>query len=309
MKKEEQKPKKFRTPRENRIKMSKQEWTYQIVINIMMVLVLVLCVVPLLYVLGMSLSSEGEMMERNYFIIIPRKPILSAYKYIITGTNFLHGMLITVLRTLLGVVVALIFPILLGYILAKYDFPCRKGLMIYLIITMILSGGLIPAYLLMSKLNLLNTFWVYIVPAFGNPYGVLVVKMFVEGLPQDVMDSADLDGASELQKLAYIAMPLLKPTLCALGLFAAVGHWNDWFTTMIYVRDANLYPAQFIIRNLLTQSSQTDISNNLISTFVKMTPQSLKMASVVVAVLPILCVYPFLQKYFIYGMYTGSVKG
>lgn len=299
----------FKTPKENRIKMSRQEWTYQIVINVIMVLVLVICVVPLLYVLGMSLSSEGEMLERNYFIIIPRKPVLSAYKYIITGTNFLHGMLITVVRTLLGVVVALIFPVMLGYTLANYDFPCRKALMIYLIITMILGGGLIPGYLLMNKLHLLNTFWVYIVPAFGNPYGVLVVKMFVEGLPQDVMDSAELDGASELQKLKFIALPLLKPTLCALGLFAAVAHWNDWFSTMLYVRDANLYPAQYIIRNLLTQTAQTDISNNLVSTYVKMTPQSLKMASVVVAVLPILCVYPFLQKYFIYGMYTGSVKG
>ena len=300
---------KFRTPKENRIKMSRQEWTYQIVINVIMVLVLVICVVPLFYVLGLSLSSEGEMLERNYFIIIPRKPVLSAYKYIITGTNFLHGMLITLIRTLLGVVVALVFPLILGYTLANYDFPCRKALMIYLIITMILGGGLIPGYLLMSKLHLLNTFWVYIVPAFGNPYGVLVVKMFVEGLPQDVMDSAELDGASELQKLSYIALPLLKPTLCALGLFAAVAHWNDWFSTMLYVRDSNLYPAQYIIRNLLTQTAQTDISNNLVSTYVKMTPQSLKMASVVVAVLPILCVYPFLQKYFIYGMYTGSVKG
>ena len=218
-------------------------------------------------------------------------------------------MLITLIRTLLGVVVALVFPLILGYTLANYDFPCCKALMIYLIITMILGGGLIPGYLLMSKLHLLNTFWVYIVPAFGNPYGVLVVKMFVEGLPQDVMDSAELDGASELQKLSYIALPLLKPTLCALGLFAAVAHWNDWFSTMLYVRDSNLYPAQYIIRNLLTQTAQTDISNNLVSTYVKMTPQSLKMASVVVAVLPILCVYPFLQKYFIYGMYTGSVKG
>ena len=272
---------KFKTPKENRINMSKQEWTYQIIINIIMILVLVVCVVPLFYVLGMSLSSEGEMLERNYFIIIPRKPVLSAYRYIITGTNFLHGMLITIVRTLLGVAVALVFPVMLG----------------------------IPGYLLMNKLHLLNTFWVYIVPAFGNPYGVLVVKMFVEGLPQDVMDSADLDGASELQKLTYIAVPLLKPTLCALGLFAAVAHWNDWFSTMLYVRDANLYPAQYIIRNLLTQTAQTDISNNLVSTYVKMTPQSLKMASVVVAVLPILCVYPFLQKYFIYGMYTGSVKG
>ena len=298
---------KFKTPKENRIKMSKQELIYQVAINLIMVAVLVVCVVPLLYVLGMSFSSEGEMMERNYFIIIPRKPITTAYTYILFTTNFLHGMLVTVARTMLGVPIALVFPVLLGYSLAKEDFPLRKALMIYLIITMILSGGMIPAYLLMVKLHLVNSFWVYLVPGFANTYGILVVKMFVEGLPQDVMDSADLDGASELQKMRHIAVPLLKPTLCALGLFAAVTHWNDWFNTLLYIRDANLYPAQYIIRNLLQQANQVDLLSN-ISIYEKTTPHSIKMASVIVAVFPILCVYPFLQKYFIYGMYTGSVK-
>lgn len=299
---------KFKTPRENRIKMSKQELIYQVVINLVMVAVLVTCVVPLLYVLGMSFSSEGEMMERNYFIIIPRKPIVTAYTYILFTTNFLHGMLVTIVRTMLGVPIALVFPVLMGYSLAKEDFPLRKALMIYLIITMILSGGMIPAYLLMVKLHLVNSFWVYLVPGFANTYGILVVKMFVEGLPQDVMDSADLDGASELQKMRHIAVPLLKPTLCALGLFAAVAHWNDWFNTLLYIRDTNLYPAQYIIRNLLQQANQVDLLSN-VSIYNKTTPHSIKMASVIVAVFPILCVYPFLQKYFIYGMYTGSVKG
>lgn len=293
--------------KKQRMKMSGKELGYQICINTFLVIVLICCIIPMLYVIGMSLSSEGEMIERNYFIIIPHRPILKAYEYIFTGTDFLHGLWITVCRTAVGALGSLLFPITLGYILAKNDFPFQKPILIFIIITMILPGGLIPNYLLLNKLHLLNTFWVYILPGLGNAYNVLVVKLFVEGLPKDIMESADLDGASELAKLRYIALPLLKPTICAVGLFSAVAHWNEWFSAMIYVRNTKLYPVQYIIRNLFAQGAQVDLTNN-ISAFEKMTLQSMKMASVVIAVLPIICVYPFLQKYFIYGMYTGAVK-
>lgn len=180
--------------------------------------------------------------------------------------------------------------------------------MIFFIITMILNGGLIPTYLLYRDLHLLNSFWVYIAPSLANTYGILIVKLFVEGIPMDVMESAELDGATELKKLWYIAIPLLKPTLCSLGLFAAVSHWNSWMDAMIYVKDAGLWPIQYIIRNMLVQGNNADMMTN-VSTYAKMTAESMKMASVIVAVLPILCVYPFLQKYFVHGVFTGSVKG
>lgn len=291
----------------NRIKLTQEEKVYQAVIGTIMVLVLLCCVIPLMYVVGMSLSSEGEMMEKNYFIIFPEKPILSAYKYVFSSTGFLRGLAISVARTVIGTAGALILPITLGYSLAKNDFPFRKGILVYIIITMILGGGLIPTYRLLNELHLLDTFWVYIIPSLGNAYGVLVVKLFVEGLPNEIMESAELDGASELQKMLYIAIPLLKPTLCAIGLFAAVAHWNDWFNALVYVQNPDLYPVQLIVRNLFNQPNLIDMFNN-ISAYAKTSPTSIKMASVIIAVLPILCVYPFLQKYFIYGMYTGSVK-
>ena len=247
------------------------------------------------------------MIEKNYFILFPEKPIISAYKYVFTNSGFLNGIGISVARTVIGTAGSLILPITLGYSLAKKDFPFRKGILVYIIITMILGGGLIPTYLLLNKLHLLNTFWVYIIPSIGNAYGVLVVKLFVEGLPNDILESAELDGASEIQKMIHIAVPLLKPTLCSIGLFAAVAHWNDWFNALVFVRDQELYPVQLVIRNLFNQPNQIDMLSN-ISAYAKMTPTSVKMASVVIAVLPILCVYPFLQKYFIYGMYTGAVK-
>ncbi len=296
------------TPRSNRIKMSKEELIYQIVISTILILVLICCVIPFLYVVGMSFTSEGEMIDRNYFVIIPRKPIVAAYNYLINYTGFLGGLKISLIRTVLGVIAALALSVPLGYALAQEGLPFKKGFMLFFIVTMIISGGLIPTYMLMNKLHLLNSFWVYIVPGFANTYAILVVKLFVEGIPRDLLESADLDGANEIQKMMKIALPLLKPTICALGLFAAVTHWNDWFNTAVYIRESKLYTAQYIVRNLLNQNTSADMMSS-ISVYAKMTSRSMKMASVVVGVIPILCVYPFLQKYFVSGMYTGSVKG
>lgn len=292
----------------NRIKLTGSERTYQIVINIVVVMVLLICVFPLLYVVGMSFTSEGEMIEKNYFVIFPERPILSAYKQILSDPNFFSGMRVTILRTCLGVVTALILTVPMGYILAIKDLPGRGAFMIFLIITMVLGGGLIPTYLLYKRLHLLNSFWVYIAPSCANTFGVLIVKLFVEQLPDNLMEAAELDGASELQKMSHVAIPLLKPTLCALGLFAAVAHWNSWMDAMIYVRNAAKWPIQYIIRNLLMATSNSDMMMK-ISVYSKATSEGLKMASVIVAILPILCVYPFLQKYFVHGVFTGSVKG
>lgn len=292
----------------NKIRLSREDIVYQIVVFSIVTIIVLSCIIPFIYVVGMSLTSEGEMIEKNFFVLFPSQPTLSAYNYIFAQNNFLSGMRISILRTTIGIFTALAFSVPAGFTLAKPDIPFRRSMMLFFIITMIISGGLIPSYLLMTKLKLINTFWVYIAPSFANTFGMLVIKLFVEQIPNDIIESAELDGASELQKLFLIAMPLLVPTLCALGLFAAVAHWNSWFDAMLYIRDSSLYPIQYIIRNLLVDIQTVDLMQN-ISTYQKMTPESLKMASVVIAMLPILCVYPFLQKYFIYGIYTGSIKG
>lgn len=293
----------------NKIRMTTAERVYQVILWIILTIVIIVCIVPFIYVVGMSFTSQGELIERNYFVLIPMRPTVAAYKHVFGQQNFWSGMGITIARTALGIFAALFLTVPAGYILSKSNLPFRRGVMIFFIITMILSGGLIPSYLLMSKLKLINSFWVFIVPAFSNTFGILVVKLFIEGIPEDIIESADLDGATEMQKMVYIAIPLLVPTLCALGLFAAVAHWNSWFDAMVYINDSSKFPIQLIIRNLLISSTAGDLMTDNISTFQQMTPESMKMASVIIAVLPILCVYPFLQKYFIYGMYTGSVKG
>lgn len=291
----------------NKIKMSKEEMIYQICIAAIVGLVVLSCVLPFVYVIGMSLTSQGEIMERNYFVIIPRKPILKAYEQLIQNQNFFSGMRITVTRTVIGVFTALILTIPVGYILAIRNLPFKNAIMVFFIITMILGGGLIPQYLLYRDLGLLNSFWVYIAPSFSNTYGILITKLFVVGIPKELMESAELDGATEMQKMTHIAIPLLKPTICSLGLFAAVAHWNSWMDAMIYIKDNAKWPLQFVIRNMLNSTTTADITTSG-TAFMKMSSESLKMASVIVAVLPILCVYPFLQKYFISGVFTGAVK-
>lgn len=292
----------------NRIKLTTGERVFQVAVHVIVGLVTLSCIFPLVYVIGMSFTTEMEMMQKNYFVIIPEHPTLLAYKTVLQKSNFFNGLGISALRVLFGVPAALLLTVPGGYILAQEKMPGRKGFMFYFIVTMVLSGGMIPSYLLMRDLKLLNTFWVYIVPAFGGAFNMLIVKLFVEGIPSDIMESADMDGASELTKLVYIAIPLLVPTLCALGLFAAVGHWNSWFDSMLYVRDANLRTVQFVIRELLIATSLTNTGSGMILSE-KVASEGVKMASVVFALIPILCVYPFLQKYFIYGMYTGAVKG
>ena len=297
----------------NKIKLTHAERTYQTIIIIIVGLVTLTCLFPLLYVIGMSFTGQAEMIEKNYFVIIPERPTILAYQSILQKSNFWSSFLISVFRVLLGVPAALLLTVPGGYVLANKQMPGRRWFMIYFIITMILGGGTIPSYLLMRDLHLLNTFWVYIVPAFGGAFNMLIIKLFVEGIPTEIIESADLDGASEMQKMLHIAVPLLVPTLCALGLFAAVGHWNSWFDAMLYTRDANLKTIQFVIRELLLSSGSVTATNSAggATTIIvdQVTPEGVKMASVVVALIPILCVYPFLQKYFIYGMYTGSAKG
>jgi putative aldouronate transport system permease protein len=292
----------------NRIKLSRADFIYQVCIYIVVGLITLLCLFPFIYVIGMSVTSQGEMVEKSYFVLFPENPTFRGYMMILKQPNFISSLLISVLRTVLGTAAGLVLVIPGGYILSKKDLPGRGALMIFFIITMILNGGLIPGYMLMKELNLLDSFWVYIIPAMGGTFNMLIVKLFVENIPDEIMESADLDGATEIQKMIHLAIPLLVPTICALGLFAAVAQWNSWFDAMLYVSNAELHPLSLVVRNLMFSSTIQDNAGN-INVFDKATTEGMKMATIVLAVIPILCVYPFLQKYFIYGVYTGSVKG
>jgi putative aldouronate transport system permease protein len=284
------------------------EHLYQIFIMVSVGLLTLTCIFPFIYVIGMSFASEGELLARGNFLIIPSKPIIASYKFILNQPNFMSALTISALRTVIGTFMALVVTLIAAYVLAQRDLPGRKWILLYLIVTIFLNGGLIPSYMLYSKLKLLNKFWVMVIPMMGNTFGILIVKIFIEGLPRDIIESVDLDGANDLQKLFFIIAPLTKPSLAAIGLFTAVGHWNSWFDAMVYIRDRKLMPMQLLIRNLLVSVQVNQSASGQVMLMEKIPSTGFKMAAVIVGMVPILCVYPFLQKYFMFGTFTGSIK-
>jgi putative aldouronate transport system permease protein len=289
----------------------KSELIYQIVIWVLVGILALTCIFPLIYVLGMSFASEREMVERNWMVIIPRQPILSAYRSIILQQNFFSAFAVSVSRTVLTTFFTVVFVLIASYALAEPELPGRKAVLLYIITTMMISGGLIPSYLLMANLKLLNRFAVMVIPCLGYTYGILVVKTFIGDIPQEIQDSADIDGAGDIKKLTAIILPLTLPCLAAIALFTAVGQWNSWFDAMVYIRKITLQPMSLLIRNLLmsVRSGAEVQAATAYELFARSSTESFRMASVVVAMFPILCVYPFLQKYFIHGVFTGAVKG
>ncbi len=285
------------------------EMRYQIVLIVLMGIISITCLFPLIYVIGMSFTSDAELVENNYFVILPMKPVISAYKFVLTQDLFLNSFLISVARTVCSTILSSLSCLCVGFVLSEAKLPFRREMMIFIIITMLIGGGLIPAYLWYSDLGLLNSFAVLTVPAIVNVYSTLVIKVFIEGLPKELMESADMDGAGPIKKMIHIVFPLTLPALAATSLFVAVGQWNSWFDAMVYItKDKSLYPMALIVRNLLTSGASDGMGGGSYDPSMQSTPTSIKMASVVISMIPILIVYPLLQKYFVFGVFTGAVK-
>jgi putative aldouronate transport system permease protein len=235
----------------------------------------------------------------------------------VLGNEVIRGAyLITIARTIVGTIIGMFVTLLAAYGLSYRGLPLRKGILAYVLITMLFSGGLVPLYIQLFNLGLTNTFLVYIIPAAFSAWNMFVMLKFLQGIPEALIESAELDGAGPVRILFQIIMPLSKPMLAALGLFTAVGHWNDWFAGAFYVSDQSLIPVQTFLQQLLNASDLSAVmgSNNNQEALARgssqnITLMSIKMAVVMVSALPILCVYPFLQKYFVKGVLIGSVKG
>jgi putative aldouronate transport system permease protein len=284
------------------------ELIYRILVYGLVGILSLACLFPLIYVIGMSFTPEGEMIAKNYFVIIPDNPTLSAYSIIVRQANFFNAMFISVARTAITTFLCVIFVLVASYCLAEPRLPGRKVMLMFIIITMMIYGGLIPTYLLFAQLKLLNKFIVMVIPCLGYTYGILVIKTFIEGIPLEITESADIDGTGDILKLIRIIVPLTMPSLAAIALFTAVGQWSSWFDAMVFIRSNELFPISLVIRNILAMALQQTAASGQ-TLLMRVAPETIKMASVVVAMLPILCVYPFLQKYFIHGVFIGSLKG
>lgn len=273
---------------------------------VFLTLIGIVTLLPFVYVVAGSFATEVEITSRPFFIW-PNDATLESYKYIFSTPAFMRALVTTVLVTAVGTVVQLLLTVTMAYPLSKKQLPGRKLILNLVVFAMVFSGGMIPTFLLVKDLGLLNNYWALILPAAINPFSLIIIKNFFQELPVELEESAKIDGATEVGILWRILLPLSKPVLATFALFYAVGIWNDFMSPLLYLNDNNMWTLQMYLRQV-TAASDLMGSGNVDPNYIP-PAQGIKFAVIVVATLPILVFYPFLQKHFAKGMLIGSVKG
>lgn len=282
-------------------------------VNCAFLLVLVIIVAyPLYYVLVASISDPYEVYAGKTFLL-PSKVTFEGYARVFKEQSIAKGYLNSIYYTVLGTLVSVALIITTGYCVSKKTLPFRRAIMIFYVITMYFGGGLIPTYLVVSKTGLLNSVWSLILPGGVAVYNVIVARTYFESsIPEELYEAAAIDGSSNLGTFFKIALPLAKPILAVMVIFTMVAYWNDWFTSMIYLPSPEKAPLPLVLRNILIKSSASASQASTISggfaELNKMT-EMIKFSSIIIAALPMLIIYPFVQKYFEKGFMAGAVKG
>ena len=302
----------------NRIKHSLGERSFDVLNVLFFILLGLLMVLPFWNVIVISLTSLGEYMS-SPFIILPKQPTLQAYQYVFATPLIPRAYLVTIVITLSATLISVLITSMLAYGLLSKTLHGHKFFMIFLLITMFFSGGMIPRYFVIKDtLGMDNSLWALILPGTVSVFNFIIIRSFYRQLPSALEESARIDGANDLTILFRIIYPLSIPTLATIALFVAVGHWNAWFNANLFIRDAKNYPLQLVIRNFIYKSNKPaemqtfeglrDATGQLIPIF-SLNEEAIKMACVTLSVLPLLLFYPFVQKYFEKGVTIGAVKG
>ncbi|MFC5448850.1 carbohydrate ABC transporter permease [Paenibacillus aestuarii] len=269
----------------------------------------IVAVLPFIYVVAGSFASDAELTQRAVFLI-PKTFTLSAYEFIFSTDTILKSIWVSLYVTIVGTLVNLFFTVTMAYALSKKNLMGRNTFLNMIVFSMLFGGGLIPTYIVVRELHMLDTYWALIIPGAISAFNLIIVKNFFQELPQELEEAAKIDGCTEIGLLWRIVLPLSMPVLATFTLFYAVGHWNNFFSALLYLNDPAKWPLQVMLRQivLLSQMAAGDMSQ-VDPQFVKQQEQSIKMAVIVVGTIPILLVYPFLQKHFAKGVLIGSVKG
>ncbi len=276
-----------------------------------------ICLFPLLYVVNVSFYSKAEFIEKSGMTLwLPSSPTLAGYAMIIASIEVIaKAMLVSIGRTVIGTLLSMFITAITAYILTRKDLPGKNAYMGLILFTILFSGGLIPTYLTIDALGLRNTFWVYIIPTLFSGWNVLIFKQFFEGIPKELEEAAEVDGVGMVAMFIKIIVPMSKPVLASIGLFTMVGHWNSWFDVSIYIDAAHndLYTLQYYTKTVIDSASNLTQNPGALEFFIQngesVNTISMQMALTVVTFIPMLCVYPFFQKYFTKGVYLGAVKG
>lgn len=295
---------------EMKIKRSKAEQAFNIFNIIFMFVLMVVTLYPLLYVLFASLSDASKLMQHSGLLFKPLGLNLSSYKIVIQDRQILSGYMNTIIVVVAGVLISMVLTILGAYTLSRKNLYWGKMISMIVIIPMFFSGGLIPFYLLVKNLGMLDSLWALILPTALSTYNMMIMRTALAGVPKALEEAAEIDGANPLVVLFRILIPLTIPTIAVLILYYAVANWNSWFNAMLFLPKAKeKWPLQLVLRNLLIQNQTDDLTSGVAAADKFSVSETIKYATIIVSTLPILCLYPFLQKYFLKGVMVGSVKG
>ena len=294
-----------------KIKKTPGEKVFDVFLVLFMLLVCAVMIFPMIHVLSLSLSDGAESIKGGFFLY-PHGFNLKGYQTVFQDPLLVRSYANTILYSVGNTCFVLFFTAMTAYPLSVPGFRLKKFITIYLVITMFIGGGMIPTYILMRSMHLINTVWAMIVPFCVSAYNVILFRTFFSGIPASLREAAVMDGANKIRVLFQIIIPLSKAIFATIGLFTLVGKWNDWFAALIYLNEESKYPLQMILRKILFNTvsmkdmdavTKTMFANN------EVTGQNIKMASIMVATVPILCIYPFIQKYFVKGVFVGTIKG
>jgi putative aldouronate transport system permease protein len=278
-------------------------------INVFLLFVISLMMLfPFVYVFAVSFSSLEDVLT-NQLLLWPKKWVTSAYEYIFASKNFVRSLYVSVYVTVIGTLVNLLFTATMAYGLTRNIYG-RKLILMSVLFTLIFSAGIIPTYLVVKATGLLNSIWSLIIPAAISPFNLIVMRQFFQNIPEEITEAAYIDGAGELQIFWRIVVPLSKPALAAFSLFYAVAHWNSYFSAILYLNDPAKWPIQVVLRQIVIASEGRAAlgAEALVSMENPPPPLTIQMAAIMVATVPILILYPFLQKHFAKGVMLGSVK-
>lgn len=276
---------------------------------ILLAIISFLMLYPFIYTLSMSISNPIYAVQ-NVIKLLPKGFSIESYKLVFRDSEVWESYYNTLWYTGVGTLINVFFTVLSAYPLSKKRFFLRNTLMIYVAITMFFSGGLIPGFILISQLGLYGTRWAIVLPGAISAWNLILARTFFEGIPESLDEAAFIDGATHTRTLISIYLPLSMPIIAVLTLFYAVGHWNSYFSALLYLPDKALHPMQLYLRKVLTLGNTDTIGSQMAIGFERsLATMQLKYTVVIVTILPIICVYPFLQKYFVKGVMIGAIKG
>ncbi len=290
---------------------TKGDLSVDVLASVIGILFALACLIPFLYVIGVSFTKESSIADYG-IRIIPKAFSTVAYESLFKGSQIWKSYGVTIFVTVVGTFLSLVFSAMMAYPLSTGRLKLGGKINFFVYFTMLFGGGLVPTYLLISQyLRMTNTIWVLIIPSLISPWNMFLLRNFFSSIPDSLSESARIDGASEMTILFKVILPVAKPALATIGLFYALGYWNAWFNALLYISDSNLYPLQFLIMRISKEiEAIKEAAKQGVNIATNDLPDlTLRMATAIVTIGPVVVFYPFVQKYFTSGLMVGSVKG